>query len=553
MNGLHTSASKNDPSSRRNFLIKAGILLASFSVIAFFIKKWWFSNEKKRIPGRIVGASASIGHMLRGKPMPEPSEILHYKYVIVGGGIAGLSAGRWLNKNSTDSFCLLEMEKETGGNSISGNNNISSYPWGAHYLPIPNNDLPDLMDFLEEANIITGYDKENKPIYNEYHLCFDPEERLHIRGQWQEGLVPDLGVPAEEKKQIKSFHALMDKYRYVQGKDGKYAFAIPLDNSSKDEEFTSLDKMDMEKFLSLNGFTSSHLKWYVDYCCRDDYGTNIKNTSAWAGIHYFASRRGIAANADHNTVLTWPEGNAVLAKELRRSFEKSIYGASLVYSVSVKDDSVLIDFFDIKSHVVKRIIAEKCILASPQFVNKRILKNGPENSESIYEKFTYAPWFIANISVKNLPSGRGVPLSWDNVFFESKSLGYVNAGQQSLTRFDGKKVLTYYYPLSDGEPVDERQKAISLKHEDWVEMLVKDLSKVHRGIEKNIENIDVWIWGHGMIRPLPGFITSAERKSAAKPFKDKIFFAHSDLSGISIFEEAFYHGVRAASELLNKA
>jgi hypothetical protein len=29
-----------------------------------------------------------------------------------------------------------------------------------------------------------------------------------------------------------------------------------------------------------------------------------------------------------------------------------------------------------------------------------------------------------------------------------------------------------------------------------------------------------------------------------------IFFAHSDLSGISIFEEAFYHGNRAAQAVL---
>jgi hypothetical protein len=551
MSGPHTSSNKSIYSSRRNFLVKAAALLTSLTLIGFLLKKWKSPTEKKKIPGRIVGASASIGHMLRGKSMPEPSDISYFKHVIVGGGIAGLSAARWLKNNSQDTFCLLELEQETGGNSATGSNDISSYPWGAHYLPIPNNDFTELMDFLEEANVITGYDDERKPIYNEYYLCFDPEERLYIYGQWQEGLVPEVGVPAIEREQIRSFHALMDKYKHARGKDGKYAFAIPLNRSSTDQEFTELDKMDMEKFMLLHGFTSPHLHWYVDYCCKDDYGTNIKNTSSWAGIHYFASRRGVAVNADFNTVLTWPEGNAWLAKELQKSFEKSIHSSSLVYSVSIKEESVIIDYFDTKSHTAKRIIAEKCILASPQFINKRILKDAPERDGNMYEKFTYAPWFIANLSVKDLIPGRGAPLSWDNVFYKSKSLGYVNACQQSLKSFEKRKVLTYYYPLCDGEPAEERKKALSLKHADWIEILRKDLSKVHKGIEEKIENADVWIWGHGMIRPLPGFITGPERQSAAKPFEDKIFFAHSDLSGISIFEEAFHHGIRAAKELLN--
>jgi hypothetical protein len=30
-----------------------------------------------------------------------------------------------------------------------------------------------------------------------------------------------------------------------------------------------------------------------------------------------------------------------------------------------------------------------------------------------------------------------------------------------------------------------------------------------------------------------------------------VHFAHSDLSGIALFEEAFYHGVRAAEEVLS--
>ena len=43
----------------------------------------------------------------------------------------------------------------------------------------------------------------------------------------------------------------------------------------------------------------------VEYSCRDDYGVSHSKVSAWAGLHYFASRAGKAYNADSpNHVLT---------------------------------------------------------------------------------------------------------------------------------------------------------------------------------------------------------------------------------------------------------
>jgi hypothetical protein len=52
-----------------------------------------------------------------------------------------------------------------------------------------------------------------------------------------------------------------------------------------------------------------------------------------------------------------------------------------------------------------------------------------------------------------------------------------------------------------------------------------------------------------MVRPGPGFIWSAARKRAAEPL-GRVHFAHSDLSGVGLFEEAQDHGVRAAEEVL---
>jgi len=61
--------------------------------------------------------------------------------------------------------------------------------------------------------------------------------------------------------------------------------------------------------------------------------------------------------------------------------------------------------------------------------------------------------------------------------------------------------------------------------------------------------LDVMRWGHAMVRPRPGFVWGGARRSAARPYRG-IHFGNSDLSGVGLFEEAFYHGVRAAEEVL---
>jgi hypothetical protein len=57
--------------------------------------------------------------------------------------------------------------------------------------------------------------------------------------------------------------------------------------------------------------------------------------------------------------------------------------------------------------------------------------------------------------------------------------------------------------------------------------------------------------GHAMVRPAVGSIFSEERRRLAHR-DGRILFANSDLSGISIFEEAQYHGVLAAQTVLER-
>lgn len=497
-----------------------------------------------------MGASFAVGHLLRDKKFAEPSSIEKKRVVIVGGGVSGLSAARHLLQNGETEFALLELEQKEGGNAANGNNDVSGYPWGAHYIPIPNNDLTEYLQFLEEAGVITGYDNAGLPIYNEYYLCFDPQDRLYINGSWQEGLVPNFGVPDNDKNQIARFLEVMNDSKHATGDDDKQAFSIPVDTSSGDASFAALDNQTMKEWMLQNGFTSEYLHWYVDYCTRDDFGTPSQLVSAWAGIHYFASRKGKAANAVDHDVLTWPEGNGFLINSLAKDARKNIRTNALAVKVEMNDGSVSVDYFDVKDKALKRIEAGHCILAVPQFIASRLLNDAARTKE-VKKNFHYMPWMVANMKVKNLEERSGAPLSWDNVLYGSDSLGYVEATHELTQQHLSVRNLTYYLPLTNRDVVDERKIAQQKSHDEWVRNVIDDLKKVHPNIESAIEEVNVMIWAHAMVQPLPGLIKGDVRHKLSASISKRLHFAHTDLAGISIFEEGFYQGLKAAKQVLN--
>ncbi|MBU6454784.1 MAG: NAD(P)-binding protein [Cyanobacteria bacterium REEB67] len=520
-------------------------------------------------PCRMLGPTRSLGHLLRDPAALAKAKagtnteqtIRQKKVVIVGGGMAGLSAAWWLKKNHFDNFVLLELEKEVGGNAACGKNDWGSYPWGAHYVPIPNPESAYVRELFEELKIIQAYSKAGEPIYDDLMLCHEPQERLYKDGSFHEGLVPKRGLQPAEAADISRFFGSMVGFRQAKGKDGKAAFAIPLDLSTSDARFRDLDKITMSRWLDDNNFKTKPLLWYVTYCCRDDYGATPDNVSAWAGIHYFAGRRGTAANAEQNAVLTWPQGNGYLAGKLRELCSEFIEVNALVTGVEAKinaagegnDSKTKVSYLSSNGTAKgesKSIDCDYVIFAAPRFVAAKIIDAKTFSGET-YDKLNYAPWMVANISLKRLPDTRGTALAWDNVSYYSDSLGYVVANHQEISTREKPLVITYYYPLSKETPKVARQNLYSADIEKWRRVIIEDLSKIHPDIERQILAIDLWPWGHGMIRPDTGFIWGDLREEMKKSV-GSIVFAHSDMSGMSNFEEAQYHGVEAAKTILAK-
>ena len=527
--------------SRRQFIQSSSLFLLGLAFLNSCKKK---GND---LFLKLTGTNHILGHRLHFPNFPTVTETIKIPYLIIGGGITGLSAARSFHQKGITDFLLIELEDKIGGNSIGGENTYSKYPLGAHYLPIPNASNTALLKFLEEENIIKGFNEANEPIFDEDQLSFAPQERLFIKNFWQEGLVPTYGLSPEELNEIDRFFELMKNFQVLKGTDDLFVFDLPMQFASNHHSYKYLDNLTMEDWLKQENFSTQPLLEYINYCCRDDYGTGIKQTSAFAGIHYFAARKH-DFKAYQNLVLTWQEGNQRLVNHLAKYVENKHLNQHLVYQIIPKNDFVEVLVYDEKRDVSKKIIAEKVISCAPQFINQYFFPTRKEFTK----QFNYAPWLIATITLNKLPFADGAPLSWDNVIYQGKGLGYVFAQHQSVGQYKSPFVLSYFHSLEGEDLGILRKKMYKMTDDDWKDFILEDLSKAHFNIKDEIVSIEIYRRGHGMISPTKGFLFSDEKEQLKKNINDQIYFAHSDLSGISVFEEAFYQGISVVDEVLKK-
>jgi NAD(P)-binding Rossmann-like domain len=497
--------------SRRKFLAAAPALIGLTA------------KADRRIEGQFVNEAYELGHRLRDhSPFRAPARTEHRGIVIVGGGMAGLSAAWRLQKRGFRDFAILEMEPSAGGNSRWGENEISAYPWAAHYVPVPDAHEPLVRELFEELGVL----KDGQ--WDERALCFEPQERLYIHGRWQEGIEPEADATSKDRADYRRFQARMTEFR------GSGEFTIPMERGAKPASGNGpLDSMSFAQWLRENQFTAPYLDWYANYACRDDYGAMARDTSAWAGIHYFASRA-----PEEKGPLTWPEGNGWIAKRLIERVGPYLQTAAPVYSIKVEKTRVRV-----RTEAVE-YIADRVIFAAPTFLARYVIEGAPEA-----QGLVYSPWVTANLTLDRLPAERGIEAAWDNVIYDSPALGYVSATHMSLRSFLDRTVWTFYWSLAEGSPEEMRRKLLERDWGWWKEAILNDLGRAHPDIRQCVARMDVMRMGHAMARPAPGFLGSAARRRYAAD-SGPIYYANSDLSGFSIFEEAQYRGVTAADRTL---
>lgn len=501
-------------------------------------------------PGIVMDTGRVAGHRaLRDlATAPLPSVVQTHRVIVVGAGVAGLAAAWELRHRGVSDVVVLELDAVVGGTARGATGEVTPYPWGAHYIVAPTKEQTDLVTLLREMNAIEGEAPDGTPIVSEELRCRELEERVLAHGRWYEGLYLSAGATAVDQRQYQAFQAEILRLSALRDATGRRVFALPRSSAGAPGDLAALDTITFAAWLDEHRFTSERLRWLCDYACRDDYGLRATDTSAFAGLLYFAARQHAGAQdslagprpaggppaVDYQSVITWPDGNAALVRHLAR--DVTVRTGFAIAQAS--PDGTLVALGP-DGPIGFR--AERVILAVPGFVADHLLPGRPRVAAD------YGAWAVANLHLRARPrERRGAPPAWDSVIRDSPSLGYVSATHQR-GRDRGPTVFTWFYPFTDEGPA-ARRSVEGAGYAEWAEVALADLSRAHEDIRSHVERIEVAFWGHGMIRPRPGMMLDPARAARTAP-AGKLHFAHTDLSGLALFEEAFDHGLRAAREV----
>lgn len=532
------------------------------------------------LAGGYSGTALERGHSLRlfwqrlaqGLELPEPAVVQRVPVVIAGGGLAGLAAARALDQQGVAAV-LLDSQEHMGGNSRGGSVAGVPCPLGAHYLPLPGDDAPEVQDWLQELGLrqrVAG-----RWQYDERHLCHSPQERHYRNGQWSEGLLPVDDVGPRTLQQYHQWEQL------VQAASAAARFSLPAARCWQGgvlaPSHAVLDSQRFDRWLAAQGIDDPKLLWYLDYCCRDDFGAGIAHVSAWAGVHYFASRRGFhaprrggeapASEERGDQVLTWAQGNGWLVQQLvQRLTHVQQRTDCSVLAITVLRHGVQVDAYDHVRQQHVRWLAARCVVALPSWVAARVVRNAPVFVQALTQRLSWAPWLVANVHLNRpLADYPGAEPAWDNVLYQDPNtggLGYVDAGHQRLDRLRHQPtVLSYYQALGDWH--DGRQQ-LQQPWTFWRDRIVASLSQPHADLLQHATRMEITRYGHAMAIPRPGdqqFLSLIALQSSGGehrqlwngervqrlplPQAERLVFAHSDWAGYSVLEEAFIRGHHA--------
>jgi predicted NAD/FAD-dependent oxidoreductase len=503
--------------------------------------------------------------------------------LVVGGGIAGLSAAWALREAGVDEVDVLELEDQFGGNSrgMSMGAQALPCPMGAHYLPWPGPQAHEVRDLLQAWGLLrqegTGLRATS---LGERHLCHSPQERVFWRGHWFDGQMPEL--TGAEGQVLRAQSQRLETWMASLGQ--KMAFAMPSPRAGWGPELATLESQTFAQALQAQGITHPLLLAHLDYCCLDDYGASSHQVSAWAGVHYFASRHsdstrghGMARpGGEDRGVFTWPEGNAWLVKQFIQKPGVRWHPRTAALRVRTQKHGVEVDALQWPAGTqapldpdaapkALRWLADRVVLATPLLLSARLLQGEPSLQNAlgdIVPRMRWAPWLVTQLQLDAplLDSGGAHP-SWDNLIVQGDpsgqpsaiGLGYVDASHQSMSPLPGPKVLTHYQALgghSASDLLQARQALLRQPWQFWLGGVLREMLGPHPDLRDRLQAASLVRHGHAMSVPLPGLRNQAALQALGRP-GERVHLAHADLSAYSVFEEACYWGVRSAQWAAN--
>ena len=377
----------------------------------------------------------SAGHLLRDAARVAGAlRVVHRtRVVIAGGGVAGLAAARALRQRGIEDFALLELEDTAGGNSRGSAHRRHRLPAGRALPAGAGRRGASRCRTCWRSWACAGASPAAGPTTSA--TCATARRSgCSSSGAWQEGLLPVQGVGAATLAQYQRFARLV-----ARGAESRPVH----DSSCKSARQRRIHaRWHAITFHSVAGPTTAcataHLRWYLDYCCRDDYGAGLATVSAWAGIHYFASRHGFQAPGEDAGER---DGGADLARRQcladaagwREPLGERLRTGRVVLRIAQARQGVEVDAFNTATRQRGALAGAALHRGACRCSSRRGWWNRrPRLCGRPRRRMRYAPWAVANLHLREpLQDRPGAAPAWDNVVYGAAGLGYVDARHQA--------------------------------------------------------------------------------------------------------------------------
>ncbi|MEL7002958.1 MAG: NAD(P)-binding protein [Bacteroidota bacterium] len=467
-----------------------------------------------------VNSDMNVGHLLMKSQDFEKGTSTSVETLIVGGGVAGLSAAYQLKSKD---FLLCELSDQLGGTSGSNVFNSLRFAQGAHYdLAYPEYYGEKVLEMLSSLNIIRHQPWKNNWSFNDerYIVPFRLRNQCFESGQYRKDVLREGAIK-------ESFIKLIMPYQRH----------MTLPSTEINHQFRHLNKVTFESFLKSNIKVDQNFMRGIDYHMLDDYGGTANQVSALAGIHYFMCRPYYKEVVE---LFSPPQGNYYFIDKIASSLpQEQLLSNHLIKKIEQGSNGYEIEAVDVTAQKIKTIRAKKIIYAGQKHALKYIY---PEAS-SLFSTNVYAPWMVINFILKNKLDKPGF---WQNEIISDdiSFLGFIDSKAQFEVN-ENYRVLTAYYCL----PPDSRNYLANIdkNKELIVAKTIKTLDAYfNQKIESLIKKVNIKVMGHAMTIPTTDYLFNDKNDL----WPDKTFrFAGVDNGRLPLLFDAMDSGVVAADEV----
>lgn len=434
---------------------------------------------------RVEGEHFEICHQVRdGHQFDRPGATNNAGVVIVGGGVAGLSAAYFLRGKE---WLLLEKEDHFGGNAYQEEYDGQPFSTGSAYAY-----------HGDEGDQLATELGLKLPLVN----MPDPTlvNKTYVPDTWKTGIT-QLPYSKEVVASFLKFREDISKMKLRQ-------------------RMAELDALPLSNFTA--GYAPEIQQWW-DIFGLSNWAATAQDSSAYVGLY---NAQDLFTGGDGKRAIL-PGGLGCITHELvevlQPKYQDRMLGDATVVSVVQEKNAVNVTY--LREGKLTTVSAKAVLMCTPKHITSRVVQGLSTEQKAAMRRTRYAPYPVVNVIFDKPVYNRG----YDNWCPGNSFTDFIVA-DWTVRNDPGYKqknnILSFYTPLREG------QRSTLLDEAGCKTLATRVLTDFQKILpEFNVDPVEVRIYrrGHPMFLAAPGQYTK-NRIAAAHPM-DRIYFGNADSGG----------------------